>query len=833
VRALWCDLRFAARVLRKSPGFTAVVVIALALGLGVNTAVFGAIESIIFRPLPVERPDQLAALFLSPVESPDERRDWPYPDYALVRNETALFTGVGAFSIDQITIGTGGALGEASELINVERVSDNYFDVLGLRPLLGRSFSTDESGPKRSTPAVVISHGLWTQRFHRDPGIIGRQVTLVRTSYTIVGVMPASYRGARPRVGFSIDVWIPLAVHAPDGWFIERGRTDNRVMPLGRLRPGVSHAAAQARLQVLAENLATQFPVSNAGLTATVTSEIAGRAGSGAFFRALERASYLALFIAGLVLLISCANVANLLLARAAVRTKEIGIRLALGAGRARLIRQLLTESMLLALLGGAAGFLVALWFGDLLRLFLPPMPGFIVSDLDLQPDTRVLLWALGSCVLAGVGFGAIPAWRATRIDLVTALKSDVASEGHSARKIGLRQLLVVLQLAISIVVVVAGGLLLRSLTKLQNVDPGYRTDTLVSAQVNPSFFETDPAQLRRWFGQLVRRLEAQPGIRSVSSSTFMPLVHMSGPIGPVVRQGDPPPATNQGLELRYSVIFPRYFETMETELLFGRDFQPSEREGTPASAVVNATLARRLYGNEREALGKRFRAGSPQSPLLEIVGIAKDGRYFSLTDDAEPFVFLPGYLPDTPDDVAFRSVLMRAQSARDLPGIVEAFRTEMAALDARVPIETLLVGSEHLNARLFAARIAAEIGAILGFLALALATLGIYSVMTYTVSRRTKELGIRMALGGQVHHVLELVLGQGMRLIGAGVLMGALGGFAISRLLDRFLYGVGGSDPVTFAATIAILVAVALLATFLPARRATKVDPMVALRYE
>jgi predicted permease len=842
VTSLWRDLRFAARMLIKSPGFTVVVVVALALGLGVNTAVFGVIDLLLFRPLKVDHPEQLATIFFTPQGHPDQRRGLSYPDYTLLRAETELFTGVAAYMFDQFAVSDGNqraqANGERPEVLAAELVTDNYFEVLGLRAALGRTFTAAEGDVQNPVPVIVISDRIWERRFHRDPGVLGRRIALNSDSFVIVGVLPPSFRGSRPTLGLDVDFFVPMAMrtkmYLESDWQTVRTLGFRDIMPIARLAPGITRAQVQMRLEVLAQNLAQQYPQTNAGLVVSVTSETESRAPSAAFYRTMQMGCLLALLIAGLVLLVSCANVANLLLARAAVRSKELAIRLALGAGRQRLVRQLMTESLLLALLGGAGGVLVALWFGDLLRLFLPSAPGLALSDLDFRPDARTLSWALGASAIAGIAFGAVPAWRATRIDLVTALKSDVSSEGQRARRLGLRQLLVVLQLAVSIMVVVAGGLLLRSLNKLKQVDPGFETALLVSGQINPGFFESDNDRVRQIFDELVRRIERRPGVRSVSTSSFMPLFNVFGSIGPIVREGDPPPPPNQGLSLNYSVVYPKYFETVGTQLLVGRDFQPSEREGVARAAIVNQELARRLFGSAQEALGKRFRAGLDPSPLLEIVGVAQDGHYLTLFEDPTPYVFLPGYLPEiNPSDLTFRMVLMRAESARDLPGIAAAFREEVQALDGRIPLESLYAGADHIAITLVTPRIAAALGTILGLLALALATLGIYSVMTYTVSRRTKEIGIRMALGGQVRHVLKLVVGQGMRLTVAGVVVGTVGALAMSRLLAGFLYGVGGSDPVTFVVTVVILVAVALLATFIPARRATKVDPMVALRYE
>jgi predicted permease len=629
-----------------------------------------------------------------------------------------------------------------------------------------------------------------------------------------------------------VEFWVPLELRGPlgsgDAWITDRMQRDLRV--LGRLRPNVTVGQAEAGLNVLTRNLAAQYPATNAGTKASAVSEVEGRYRES--FEGVELAATMALVVSALVLFISCANVANLLFARTAARSRELGIRVALGARPGRIVRQLLTESILLALVGGVLGLLLAFWFGDLLRAFLPPLR--FQFTMELEPDLRTFCWTLGVSLLAGVASGVLPAWRASHTDVVSALKTDTGAEGQAVRRAGLRQFLVVGQLAISIVVVVSGGLFLRSLQRLGSIDPGLRLDGLVSTLVDPGLFDYDEAQQRQFFTELTSSIERLPGVRSASSSLFMPLVNTQGSCGPVVKEGEAPPAPNTWKPVLFSVVYGRYFETVGTELLLGRDFAANEHEGTPSTIIINAELARRLFGNEQDAIGRRVRVGEGEAPLLQVIGVAQDGRYDSLFEEAKPWMYLPASFPALGYATwTMRTIFVRAASVRDMPSIAEGLRTEIGRLDARIPVTEMFLGDHHLDYALSEARLAADVGMIVGILALTLAAMGMYSVMTYAVSQRTKEIGIRMALGAQVRDVLRLVVGQALGLIVAGVVVGTAGGLAIAHLLTHFLFGVSPADPVTYVATISLLVSAALLATLIPARRATRVDPMVSLRYE
>jgi predicted permease len=833
------DLRSALRMLIKNPGFSTLVVVALGLGMGVNSAVFGGVNLYLMRPLPVVHPEELAAVFMGSADQPRVWGPLSYPDYLDLKAEKQIFSAVVAATMDNSALtddrtGRGGDRSHAQTAV-FELASGNMFQVLGVRPVLGRVFAAPEADAPAGDSVAVLSYTFWQRRFGGDPGVLGRRIFLGHFAATVIGVVPRGFMGPEDPVQFgAVDCWIPLAQRASLYQGTDPGFAANRAQRLlrvfARLQPGLSPADAQARLGVLARTLAGQYPKTNSGTRFGVTSEIEGRYGEQ---YGMVRLGFLAAaFVAALVLLVSCANVANLLLARAAARTRELGIRVALGAGRGRIIRQLLTESLLLSLLGGAVGLVLARWFGDCLRALMPPME--FQPTLDFPTDLRTFAWSLGAAVLAGVGFGAAPAWRASQTDVVSALKTDAGAEGQRIRRLGLRQILVIAQMAITVVVLVTGGLFFRSLKKIERIDPGYRTENLVSALVNPSIYTDDQVRMGQFFTELQRRLAAHPGVRAVSSARYMPLVNQGGTCAPVVRDGAPPPPPNQSPPINYSVVYSGYFQTAGTQLLLGRDFTEDEHQGPPATVIINAELARRLFGRVEDALGRRLWVAEPTSPRLRVVGIARDGRYQTLLEDPRPWMFVPASLPWLHDtNEGMRTVLIRAADRTALPAITAALRAEVERLDARIPLEQLLTAEQHLAVSLFAPRLAAELGTILGALALLLATMGIFSVMTYTVSQRRKEIGIRVALGGQRADILRLVMVQGLALVALGLGAGALMALALGRLLARFIIGVSAADPLTFLAAAALLLLVSALATLIPARRATRVDPMLAMRQQ
>jgi putative ABC transport system permease protein len=592
----------------------------------------------------------------------------------------------------------------------------------------------------------------------------------------------------------------------------------------GRVKPGLTMAQAETDLNLVADNLAQLYPRENADTKIQLTTEVDGRYDAATSI--IKYGGLLALLVSGLVLLLACANVANLMLARAVTRVREIGIRLALGASRGRIVRQLLTESVLLALLGGVLGLAFAYWGSGVIRATFPPVP-YPVS-FDFAPDGYVLKWMLLISLLTGVIFGLAPALLASRTDLVAVIKGGTAGPSHS-RRWNLRGVLVVAQVTISIIVLICAGLFIRSLRQARQTDPGFQTENLVTMMINPSLLAYDDKETtRRFFPELLRRIEAQPGVRTAALVNEMPLMVENLSRGPIVKEGEIDPPPNQGILSDCNFVTPKYFDTMLTPLVLGRDFTERDDTDAPPVVVVNQEFARRFYGSAENAMGKRFRFAQG-TPLMEIIGIAKDGLYRTLYEDRRPFMFLPIY--QNPRTGV--TLLISAQSAGDLPAVVESARHEIAQLDARLPVVGVMMAEENLSIAYWGPRLAAGMATTFGGLALVLATMGLYSVMTYAVSQRTREIGIRMALGAQVRDVLRLIVSQGMRMVFIGIVLGLAGAFALTRVLASLLLGVGTTDSVTFAGVAVLLIAVALLACYIPARRAARVDPLVVLRHE
>jgi macrolide transport system ATP-binding/permease protein len=824
------DGRYGVRILAKHPGFTTVAALALALGIGVNTAILSAVNGFVLRPLPaVEKPEELITLHSGKKMDAEVWGDISYPNYLDLREQNKSFSDLCASEEASAGISSGESRNsgdnERAEVAWGELVSSNYFDVMGVKPVLGRGILPEEDRTPNAHPVTVISHSLWQRRFNADPGVVGKTIYLNGQPFTVIGVMPESFLGSTFYLRYAF--WAPLMMAQQFGrraeWQTDRGYAIFSLY--GRLKPGVTMEQAGKDLNQVVEGLGQRYPKENADTKIQVTTELDSRY-TGAT-KIIKYGGLLALCISGLVLLLACANVANLMLARAATRAREIGIRLAIGASRGRVVRQLLTESVLLALLGGGLGLALAYWGSDVMRASFPPVP-YPVS-FDFSPDSYVLKWMLVVSLLTGVIFGLAPALLASRIDLVAVIKGGAAGPSHSRRRLTLRGALVVAQVTISLVVLICAGLFIRSLSQARQTDPGFETENLVTMMINPSLLAYDPQETtRRFFPELVRRIEAQPGVRAAALINEMPLQVDNLSRGPVVKEGEIDPPPNQGINSDCSIVTPKYFDAMRIVLLQGRDFTDRDTVDAPPVVIVNQEFARRFYGSAENAMGKRFRLGQG-TPLMEIIGIAKDGRYNTLYEDPQTFMFLPVYQhPRTS-----MTLLISAQSAGDLKSVVESARREIAQLDARLPVVGVMMAEENLSIAYWGPRVAAGMATTFGVLALVLATMGLYSVMMYDVSQRTHEIGIRMALGATLRDVLQLIVGQGMRMAMIGIVLGLMGAFALTRVLGSLLLGIGTTDPVTFIGVPLLLIAVALLACYIPARRAARVDPLVALRHE
>ncbi|HKQ76099.1 MAG TPA: ABC transporter permease [Blastocatellia bacterium] len=834
IEDLWQDLRYGVRMLLKKPGLTLVAVLTLSLGIGANTAIFSVVNMIL-RPLPVQRPEELAAVFAYRGD-PGDRGVHTYRNYIYLRDHNSVFSGLAAHKPATVAISADERPGErANEHTNVisgEIVSGNFFDVLGVRPALGRAFTPEEDRAPNAHPVVVLSYGLWQRRFSSDPELVGRSVYLNGRPFTVIGISPPSFKGRE--FGLEMDFWAPIMMQAQLGskaeWFKENSI---ELCVLGRLKPGVTRWQADSHLYALAQGLAQMGPGGDERIMFYVVSEVEGRQQSVFALNLLIGA--LALGLSGLVTLAACANVANLLLARATARSREIVIRLALGAGRSRIIRQLLTESMLLALLGGALGLLLAIWSAELLRAGSPFMNNEQMMVVDFSPDLRVLGWAAAVSLLTGILFGLAPARHAARTDLIPTLKNETCAGSVGSRRSSPRNLLVIAQLAISVVVLVCAGLFVKGMYKAQTANPGFQPENLLSVRLDPGLVGYDGARAKVFFTDLVQQVETLPGVRTASLASNLPF-GMSGVegINGIVKEGDAPSPLGKELGVGGNMenffveiksVGPKYFETMGAPLALGRGFTERDKGKAPEVVIINQAAARHFYGSGQQALGKRLRL-EPKSPWLEIVGIAQDGHL----QEPRPYLLTP-FLQGV--DQTRMTLIVRATSANEFNSIAESVRREARKLDARVPVFQLKLGEDHVRPVLRARRYFAAIAATLAVIAVALAGMGLYGVMAYAVSLRTKEIGIRMALGAKKADVLGMMLRQGMFLTLLGVAIGLGAAFALTNVVMYLFAGVGATDLLTYVVISLLLTFVALLACWIPARRATKVDPLIALRYE
>lgn len=821
------DIRYAIRMMRKAPGFTAVAILALALGIGVNTAALSTVNGMVLRPLAVPDATELVQPFWGTQKESRVWGEFSYANYLDLRDQNKTFSELCAWRelSGGISFGESGSADESqrAQVVWGELVSSNYFDVMGVKPILGRGFLPDENLTPNAEPIAVISEPIWREHFHSDPSVLGKNVFINGQQLTVIGVMPESFVGSTFFLRHSF--WVPAMMaqkfgRAPE-WRTDRSLALFKL--LGRLKPGVTIAQAESDLNQVAASLAQLYPKENGGTKINITTEIDGR--FDAATPLIQYGGFLALCVSCLVLLLACANVANLMLARAAARAREIGTRLAIGAGRGRIVRQLLTESLLLSLLGGAVGWALALWGSRVIQASFPPVPYPIT--LDFAPDRYVFKWMLLASVLTSVIFGLAPALLAARTDLIAVIKGSLG-QTRKRRRWNLRSALVVAQVTISIVVLICAGLFLRSLRQVLQTNPGFDTKNMVTMMINPRLLGYDQKTIWRFFPELLHRVETQPGVRAAALTDELPLQAGDLSRGPIVREGEADPLPNQGYISKCDYVSPKYFDAMKTPLIAGREFTDRDDATAPPVVIVNQEFARRFYGSAENAMGKRFRF-EQGTPFMEIVGIAKDGLYRSLYEDKRPYMFLPLYQQSH----GGVTLIISAQTASDFRAVAENARQEIARMDPRLPVVGLMIEDQNLAIPYWGPRLAAGMGTTLGVLALLLASVGLYSVMMYVVTQRTKEIGIRMALGATLNDVLRLIVSQGMRLVIIGLILGMAGAFALTRVFANMLLGVGATDPLTFIGVAALLIVIALVACLIPARRATRVDPLIALRYE
>jgi predicted permease len=850
--SFWQDLRYGAQMLVKHPAFTAVAVLTLALGVGANTALFSVVDAVLLKKLPVKDPDRLV-LFkaswnrekfgpggfngsnqLDRTTGLTVGTSFPTETLTRLRQEQSVLSDVFAFAPLEVNLNAGGQ----AEVVTGQVVSGNYYSALGVPALLGRTINEadDNAG---ATAVAVLSHRFWTNRFGSDPSIIGKQVNINNVAFTIAGVTPPDFSGTS-QVGSSTDVSIPLAWEPQ----ISGERSNTRgagiwwLRLMGRLQPGATIAQAEAALagpfqQSVLEHRAMRQARIQTQLRTLDPKDLprlgvdSGSQGEMNARRGFVKPLRLLAWVVGVVLLISCANVANLLLVRASSRKKEIAVRLALGASRGRLVRQLLTESVLLAAVGGALGTLFALWIKDGL-LLVTEWGGRDMNALHPQLDLRVLGFTLGLSFLTGVIFGILPALRATDLDLTPALK-DTGRSSSAVGRSWLSKSLVVVQVSLSVLLLIGAGLLIRTLRNLQHVETGFNANNLLLFDVDPSLLNYKEDKLATLYQQAFNRVEAVPGVRSVTFSRHALLSWGATTTSVFVPNVLGPDGKPKDFDTKLHIVRENFLSTMEIPLLIGRNLTERDVAHAPLVAVVNQSFAKAHFSNENP-IGKRFGFEQNKAGEIEIVGVAGDAKYTSQRDEVEPTVYQSWR--QSPTEIATFEV----RTTGDPKSFVAAVREAMHEVDSNLPLSNIRTQIEQADETLTMERMFAKLLTLFGLIAQQLAAIGLYGVMAYAVSQRTHEIGIRMALGADRRSVLMMVVRQGMILTVIGIAIGLGAAYVLTKYVESLtsmLFGVEARDPWTFAVTTVLLVAVALIACLVPARRATRVNPLTALRYE
>ncbi len=818
------DIRFGIRMLLKNRGFSAIAVISLALGFGLNTTIFTVVNAVLLNPLPVRDVSRLVQLDTIDTKTRVTQANaaklgMSFPNFQDYRRQNEVFTDLAAWSGFPITW-SGGA---EPKQVQAYMVSANYFDVLGLNPAAGRFFLPDEDTKPNSNTVAVISYALWTNKFGSDPGAVGRTMILNATPYTVIGVAPRGFKGTIS-LASTERVWITTSMkdQVLAGFFAEFFN-DRRFLTMtlfGRLKPGISMPQAEASLKTIASRLESEYPKDNAGRSVALSSLAEAAVGVNNHEQ-FTLAGAMMLGAVGLVLLIACANLANLLLAQAARREKEMTVRAALGAGRGRLLRQLLTESTLLSLAGATVGLVIAYWGRGILWSY---RPSFIAqNDVDLALDSRVLLFTLGIALLTGALFGAVPAIKASAPDLADALKAGGRGNSVGWRANPVRSLLVVFETALALVALIGAGLFIRSQQNAQRIDPGFESEKLFMMAFDLGALHYTEGQAQQFYRAAAERAAIAPGVQSATIASNFPVG--GGLARTIFPEGQDEASGYRGTLTELDSITPTYFETLRIPVLRGRTFTDTDRKETLPVAVANEAMAKHFWPNE-DALGKRFHFfGEPK--LREIVGIVKNTVVNQIGEEPQPVA----YLPITQDYSPFATLQVRTTGKPETA--ISTVRGAIQSLDSNLAITNVQTIHEIMDQGLWAPRMAAALLTLFGALALVLAAVGVYGVLSYSVNQQRHEIGIRRALGAQGGDVLRLIAGQGLRLAVAGLVLGLLLAFGFTRVLASLLFGVSVTDPWTFLSVTGMLLLVAMIACYVPARRATSVDPLVALRYE
>jgi predicted permease len=805
---LFQDVRYALRMLRKSPAFAIVVALSLGLGIGVNTTIFSFVNAVIFRPPAVEKPGQLVEVWHHVRTRSGFNSYLPltFPDFDYYRANNQVFSDTIGFESEFGSVSW--SHGEQSEDLQGQLISGNYFSVLGVNAAQGRTITADDDRVPGASPVVVLRHAFWQQRFASDPDIVGKELKLNGHKFTVIGVAAQKFDGML--VGFAPDFWTPISMYRemkPAQTDLLETRSTSWLMSVGRLREGVNLAQANSELGLLAQHLAVEYPQTNKNLTAVVVPADLTPAPMRGLLTGI---SALLMVIVGLVLLIACANVTNLSLAQAVRRQGELAVRSALGASRWRVMQQMLTESILLACAGGAVGVLIAFTGAPLL---LALKPSFLPISVDVAPDWRVLLFTLGLSVATGIAVGVAPALRSTKNRMLMGF--NLTANASRYAKSRLRNFLVVSQVAFGVLLLIVAGLCVRSLRNARSVDPGFELDHALMASFDLATAGYDQKRGEGLERQLVARLGALPGVDSVGLADHLPL-------GTQTSQGGFD-VNGRSLTFDCAAVGPDYFRSMGIPLQ-GRDFSYRDDRSAPAVAIVNEVFARRAWPEE-DPIGKAIPVPGTKAKS-QIIGVVRTGKYRNLGEDPRPFVFvslLQNYESRT-------AVVIRASGPP--AAMVETVRRTMATLDPALAVQAQTL-REHLKLALFPTEAAGAVLGSFGLLALALSVVGLYGMLAYAVSQRTREIGIRRALGAQSSDVLRLVTLQGIKLAAVGLAIGLTGALLSTRLLAFLLYGVSATDPLTFAGVAVVFLVIVLLASYIPAYRASRVDPMVALRYE